>query len=301
MKRLLEATTLLLLLTPFFSHAGKNEGSGIPRTTCDAQMVETIYKEERGELMDMIQVHFVDGDKSVSDDEFCRQLEAKFDGETESKTCATCQTDVVEEDPEEFKRSSLDRRSTSTIISHVDRPVTTQSNNSGGFFSNSSFWGGALVGGLIGGIGGYMLGNMMNSGNNQQQMYPPGPNYPPPYNPYGPYGRPPFQPPYIAGPVRPPWMMQQPGMPFQYPYSGGMNNQFPGMPGYMPGGYNMGMNYPGLGGQMYQPGGYYPYQGNSYYGQLPSYYYTGGMGGYPYGSGYNPYAPAILPMPQATR
>lgn len=293
MLRLLRFTFLFVLLAPLAAFAkGEDE---IPKTPCDPEMMRVIYQEERGELMTMIKVHFVDGDKSVTDEEMCEQIETKFEGGTEADACPggpDCPLPDPKEtsDPDEADRSGVSRTHIQAVTSHIERPVTVtpqgNTRNNGGFFNNP-FWGGALAGALIGGIGGYMLGKM--TGNNNQQYA----NYPPPYNPYGPYGRPPFQPPGIIGPMQPPWMMQQPGQPFQYPYSGGMN----GMPGY-----NMGMNYGQMpSGYPQGPGAYYPYQGNSYYGSLPAYYYNGSNGGYPYGTGYNPYAPPILPMPQAAR
>lgn len=322
MQRLVQATFLCAFLFPSLALAGNPNDCEFPQSTCP-ELVRTIYcEEERADLMEMVKVHFVDKDKQegVSDDEFCGQLAAALEGETEADTCPggpNCELPDPQEtsEPEEFNRSGLGRTDVQAVTSYVERPVTPAPRSNGGFFNNP-FGRGLLVGGLFGIIGGYLLGRNNDGGGSQA------PGYLPPYNPYGPYGRPPFQPPGIAGPMNPPWMIQQPGNPFQYPFSG-MPGGGPGFPGggqgypgggqgfpgggqgFPGGGYNMGINYGQMPGGFQQgPGYYYPSQGDSYFGSLPAYFYNGSTGGYPSGQGYNPYVvtpPPILPYPTTAR
>jgi hypothetical protein len=299
-----------MILTPSAAFAGDGDGPAIPKHTCDKEMVEDIYKKEYQDLIDMVDVHFVNKDTSVTDEEFCAQLEAAYNKKTEADHGPCPGGCPKDEDavstPPEVKRSAVTRNDMKAVVSHIDSPAinernyTPQNTNSGGFFSNPIV--GGLIGGVVGGLlGGYLANNMF--GNNNQQQNPYGyPPPPPPFMPYNPYGQPPFQPPWIAGPIRPPYMMQQPN-PFQYPFSGQMPPSYLGQPppGYFGNYYGAGYGYPNYAGyQGYNPGGYmggyYPSQGQNYYGSLPG-YMTGT--GYPYGTGYNPYAPPVLPMPQS--
>lgn len=308
------AFVLTFLISMPFAAFATEDGPSIPENTCDEEMMLEIYKNDYQDLIKSINVHFVKKDKSVSDDEFCAQLESAMEKKTEAGTCPGGEGCPQQEEqvntPEELKRSRITPTEFKAVTSHIDAPAINERNfkpqtsNTGGFFSNQFFpsLAGGLVGGLIGGVLGGVLANNMFGNNNQQQNpygYPPPP---PPFMPMNPYGQPPYQAPWIAGPIRPPWAMQQP-QPFQYPFSGQMPPGYLGQPppGYFGNYYGAGYGYPNYAGYSgYNPGGYmggyYP-GGSQYLGSMPN-YMTGGA--YPYGTGYNPYGPPppVLPMPQ---